>query len=87
MLEMVSSESLKEHYTFVFVVKSDWLLFSCSVSLTLCDPVGCSPPGSCCPWDSPGKNTGVGFFVLLQGIFQTRDQTRISFIGSRFLYH
>ena len=24
-----------------------------------------------CPWDSPGKNTGVGCHVLLQGIFWT----------------
>ena len=22
-----------------------------------------------CPWDSPGKNTGVGSHALLQGIF------------------
>ena len=22
-----------------------------------------------CPWDFPGKNTGVGFYFLLQGIF------------------
>ena len=22
-----------------------------------------------CPWNSPGKNTGVGFHFLLQGIF------------------
>ena len=28
--------------------------------LTLCDPIDGSPPGSPCPWDSPGKNTGVG---------------------------
>ena len=27
---------------------------------TLCDPTDGSPPGSPCPWDSPGKNTGVG---------------------------
>ena len=26
---------------------------------TLCDPTDGSPPGSR-PWDSPGKNTGVG---------------------------
>ena len=26
---------------------------------TLCDPIDSSPPGSR-PWDSPGKNTGVG---------------------------
>ena len=25
-----------------------------------------------CPWDFPGKNTGVGCDFLLQGIFQTQ---------------
>ena len=25
-----------------------------------------------CPWDSPGKNTGVGCYALLQGTFQTQ---------------
>ena len=25
-----------------------------------------------CPWDSPGKNTGVGCYVLLQEIFPTQ---------------
>ena len=25
-----------------------------------------------CPWDSPGKNTGVGSLSLLQGIFLTQ---------------
>ena len=29
---------------------------------TLCDPIDGSPPGSC-PWDSPGKNTGVGCYL------------------------
>ena len=32
--------------------------------LTLCDPIDSSPPGSP-PWDSPGKNTGVGRHFLL----------------------
>ena len=36
---------------------------------TLCDLVDCSLPG---PWDSPGKNTGVGYHLLLQGIFVTQ---------------
>ena len=31
---------------------------------TLCDPIDGSPPGS--PWDSPGKNTGVGCHFLLR---------------------
>ena len=40
--------------------------------LTLCDPMDCSPPGFLRPWDSPGKNTGVGGHFLLQGIFPTQ---------------
>ena len=31
------------------------------------DPTDCSLPG--CPWDFPGKSTGVGCHVLLEGIF------------------
>ena len=30
------------------------------------------PHQSSCPWDSPGKNTGVGCHFLLQGIFPTQ---------------
>ena len=37
------------------------LLQSCPA---LCNPMDC-------PWDSPGKNTGVGCHALLQGIFPT----------------
>ena len=33
---------------------------------TLCDLIDGSPPGSPSPWDSPGKNTGVGLHFLLQ---------------------
>ena len=41
---------------------------------TPCDPRDCSLPGSFCPWDSSGKNTGVavGCCALLQGIFPTQ---------------
>ena len=39
---------------------------------TLCDCMDCSPPDSSCPWDFPGKNTGVGCFFLLQVIFLTQ---------------
>ena len=51
-------------------------LFMCLVAqscLTLCHPMDCSPPGSYGPWDSPGKNTGVGSHSLLQGIFLTQE--------------
>ena len=37
---------------------------------TLCDG---SPLGSPCPWDSPGKNTGVGCHCLLQRIKVKRE--------------
>jgi len=32
----------------------------------------CSLPGSSVHGDSPGKNTGVGFHTLLQGVFLTQ---------------
>ena len=35
-------------------------------------PCGLQPAKLLCPWDSPGKNTGVGCHVLLQGIFPTQ---------------
>ena len=31
-----------------------------------------APTKLLCPWDSPGKNTGVGCLALLQGIFLTQ---------------
>ena len=41
--------------------------------LTLCDPMDCSPSSRLlCPWDSPGKSTGVDCHFLLQGIFLTQ---------------
>ena len=33
---------------------------------------GLQPARPLCPWDSPGKNTGVGCHSLLQGIFPTQ---------------
>ena len=33
-----------------------------------------------CPWDSPGKNTGVGCHFLLQGIFPTKG-SNLSFLS------
>ena len=33
---------------------------------------GLLPARSLCPWDFPGKNTGVGCHLLFQGIFPTK---------------
>ena len=48
----------------VLVTKSCW---------ALCISVDCSPSQSLCPWDSPGKNAGVGSHSPLQGSSQPRD--------------
>ena len=62
-------------------------LCMCSQSCpTFCNPVDYSPPDLLCPWNFPGKSTGVGCHFLLQG----RDWTHISCvscIGMQILYH
>ena len=44
---------------------------------TLCDPIDRSPPGSPNPWDSPGKNSGVGCHFLLQCI-KVKSQSEVA---------
>ena len=44
-----------------------------------------SLPGSC-PWDCPGKNTGVGCHSLLQGIFVTQ-RLNLDLHCRQILYH
>ena len=47
----------------------------CSVvqsCLTLCNAMDCSLLTVLCPWDFPGKNTGVGCHFPFQGIFPTQ---------------
>ena len=41
----------------------------CKLNFNICDPMDHSLPGFSVHGDSPGKNTGVGCHVLLQGIF------------------
>ena len=36
------------------------------------------------PWDSPGKNTGVGCQFLFQGIFTIQESNPVSHIAGRF---
>ena len=45
---------------------------SCSVMSDSFLPHEPSSARLLCPWNSPGKNTGVGFHFLLQGIFPTQ---------------
>ncbi|CAI9171160.1 unnamed protein product [Rangifer tarandus platyrhynchus] len=48
----------------------------CAYYLTLCDPMGCCPPGSSVHGDSPDKNTGGGCMPSSRGSSQHRDGTR-----------
>ena len=69
----------------------DGLLGSCSVRLHflavlshfsrvwLCNSMECSLSGASFPWDSPGKNTGVGCCALLQVIFPSQGLNRCLF--------
>ena len=44
-------------------------------------------PRLLCPWDSPGKNTGVGYHFLLQGIFLTQGLNLYLLLVRQILYH
>ena len=46
---------------------------------TVCDPMDC-------PWNSPGQNTGVGSWFLLQGIFTTQGSNPGLLLGRQILY-
>ena len=80
---------------FLSVFLASVLLFAC---LRACSAVSNSlwPHGLFCPEDFPGKNTGVGCHLLLQGIFLTQGSNScllhlltspISCIGRWILYH
>ena len=56
--------------SFHLFYKVPWICVCVRAQLcpALCDPMDCSPPDFC-PWNFPGKHTGVGCHFLLQGIF------------------
>ena len=50
-------------------------------------PHGLKPTSLLCPWNSPGKNTGVGSCSLLQGIFPTQGLNPGLLHCRQILYH
>ena len=48
---------------------------------------GLQPARLLCPWNSPGKNTGVGNHFLLQGIFSTHASNPCLLHCRQILYH
>ena len=74
-----------------------WIV-SCSVILNSLWPLELQPTGLLCPWDFPGKDTGVGCHFLLQGIFPTQGSNLgllqyrqipylLGYEGSSLLFH
>ena len=50
-------------------------------------PHGWQPARLLCPWDFPGRNTGVGYHFILQGgLPNARDQTEDFHIGRQILF-
>ena len=48
---------------------------------------GLQPARLLCPWNSLGKNTGVGSLSLLQGLFPTQGSNLHLLHGGQILYH
>ena len=73
-LSMTNSWSLLKLMSIKSVMPSNHLLISesRSVASDSLRPHGLSAARLLCPWNSPGKNTGVGRHSLLQGIFLTQ---------------
>ena len=69
----------KSQYTVLCLVAQ-----SCPI---LCDPMDGSPPGFSFHADFPGKNTGVGCYTLLQGIFPTQGSNPSLLHCRQILYH
>ena len=60
---------------------------SCSVMSDSLQPHGLQPTRLLCPWDFPGKNTGVGCHFLFQGIFPTQGSNPGLPCCRQTLYH
>ena len=58
----------------------------CSAMSDSLQPHGLQPARLLCPWDSPGKNPGVGCHALLQGIFLTQ-RSNSPLLWMWILYH
>ena len=72
-----TSYSMRRFYRF-------WLQNTCSVAQScpaLGTPWTIGPAGLLCPWDSPGRNAGVGCTSLSRGSSWPRDRTRVSCVS------
>ena len=75
-LKLLVFEALLFDFCCCLVVKS------CLILLRPCEPARLL-----CPWNFPGKNTGVGCHFLLQGIFPSQGSNPHLLLGRQILYH
>ena len=69
-MKMFTNHYLKNEKV-TFIEYSEGCAKSLQLCLTLCDPVDYILARLLCPWDFPGKKTGMGCHFPLQGIFPT----------------
>ena len=88
----IGGERAKEanlHNRIFFIFSTTWKLDTrtlsrCSRVRLFATPWTGAHQAPLCPWDSPGKNTGVGCQALLQGIFLTRISVSLALAGGFF---
>ena len=56
-------------------------VLSCFSHVQFCETLWTAAHQAPCPWDSPGKNTGVGCHVFHQGIFPTQGSNILSYVS------
>ena len=85
--ESDTTEGLTLSLSGPFMLPFITLLFSCSVTFGSLRPHGLWPFRLLCPRNSPGKNTGMGYHFLLQGIFPTQGSNLDLLLCRQILYH
>ena len=73
---MIPNPHIKSRPTILIMRQLKWTpcvcVCVCSVVSDSLQPYGLQPARLLCPWNFPGKNTGVGYHFLLQRIFPTQ---------------
>ena len=67
----LKSLDIIQQLLFIYIYNT-WVGQFTSVVSDFLRPYGLQTTSLFCPWDSPGKNTGVGCRAILQGIFPTQ---------------
>ena len=93
-LAISTQVGLKRHLWHYSLSSLDYNKCVCVCSVVQSCPTLKTPQAIACqaprPWDSPSRTTGVVCHFLLQGIFRSKDQTRVTYVSGidrQVLYH